>query len=203
MIMVTRSVCGSEQLTDQQKTELGEKNPTSSNNPLYDSQESGDEIDTSIPAFAPLPAAKAKAKTILAVPPKKRKRLPSLEFGSDDDDKSYPSQNEIGGKQDDVSDITFQNSPVRPSRTILKPAKRASAQRSGQKNVSSAPPRMMRISPDHNESNNGFDSWNNVTSPIRSGQAGGGDGDESNYSGPGRSGPSSVLFCVPKLQQGC
>lgn len=194
MTMVTRSVRGSERLSDQQKPELGEKNPASSNSPLYDSQESGDETDTSIPAFAPLHAAKAKAKAIPAVPLKKRKRLPSLEFGSDDDDESDSSQNEIGGEQDDVSDITFQNSPMRPSRKILKPAKRASAQRSGQNNASSAPPKMVTKNPGHNELNNGFDSWNNVTSPIRHGQAEGGDGDGSNYSGPGRSALSYCLY---------
>ncbi|KAH8766760.1 hypothetical protein F5883DRAFT_77946 [Diaporthe sp. PMI_573] len=180
--------------------EPGQKNSVSGYNSLEDSEDSDSSSDTSIPAVQVIPKATNKPTTKATFAPlrAKRKRQPSMEFGGDDDDdEPDSSQSENGGERDDFSDITFQNSPVRPSGKVPKASKRAPAQRP----ASSAPPKSMKNRLGQNELNHDFGTWNEATSPIPHGQAQGGDGDESIYSGPGRSGLVEISPFFPLAQQ--
>jgi hypothetical protein len=196
-------------LADQHKTEPGQKTSVSGYNSLEgseDSEDSDSSSDTSIPAVQVIPKATNKPTTKATFAPlrAKRKRQPSMEFGGDDDDdddddddEPDSSQSENGGERDDFSEITFQNSPVRPSGKVPKASKRAPAQRP----ASSAPPKSMKNRLGQNELNHGFGTWSEATSPIPHGQAQGGDGDESIYSGPGRSGLVEISPFFPLAQQ--
>jgi len=193
-------------LADQHKAGPGQKNSVSGYNSLEDSEDSEDSdssSDTSIPAVQVIPKATNKPTTKATFAPlrAKRKRQPSMEFGGDDDDddddEPDSSQSENGGERDDFSDITFQNSPARPSGKVPKASKRAPAQRP----ASSAPPKTMKNRLGQNELNHGFGTWSEATSPTPHGQAQGGDGDESIYSGPGRSGLIEISPFFPLAQQ--
>lgn len=163
-----------QRLAGQQQAEVSNNDAAAINRSNDDTQESGDETDTSIPAFAPQPTSKAT----FDAPMKKRKRV-MVTFDSDLEDPDF-SQNDNGDGQDENSDISFRGSQERPSKGISKAFKGASAQRSGRNTVSSASP---------TKPSNAVESRNQANSSSRKtdDQAGGGDEEESTCSGPGTS----------------
>lgn len=186
--MATRSLLCTlyERLTDQQKAEAGNDNSPASSRTFDDSQESSEETDTSIPAIAPQATNKAKLTPRL----EKRKRMPGI-FDGDDEEPEF-SQNENEDDQDDTSDVSFPGSQESPSGRALKASKRPSTQESGRNNVSSALPTKTKNHSRRKEVDHVFETQNRATSSSRKtdSQAEGGDEDEDEEigSGPGRSG---------------
>lgn len=164
-------------------------NPPAHNRSIDDTQESGDDTETSIPAFAP----RGTTKATRTAPVKKRKM--DCRIFSDDDEELDFSQSKNKDEQDDISDLPFPGSQERPSEGISKAFRGASAQRSGRNTMSSASP---------TETRNAIDSRNKAISSSRKtgGQAEGGDEEEGTYSGPGRS-DSQTLILSARLHTLC
>lgn len=149
-------------LSGHEKAAAGQKSSNSSNDSLDDSDESSDGSNTSIPAV-PRITEEATTNATFAPLRVKRQRHASMESQEGDhqvDGGPNSSQSENEGEQDDFSDFTFQDSPMRPSRKIPKTSKRTPAQTP----ASSAPP---------GRTKNGLDQH----------------GDDSMYSGPASQGP--------------
>ncbi|KAG8163222.1 hypothetical protein KVR01_006519 [Diaporthe batatas] len=134
-----------------------QRDSTLVNNFLNEADDSSDQ--SSIPAVMPKITKEATTKARFALHSTKRKRRASLESGSGDrqTDDGPQSVNEV--EEDNFSDFTFQDSPIRSSQRALKKFKRTRAQKAAQRPASSAPPERMK---------NGLDQ----------------DGDESMHSGP-------------------
>lgn len=157
-------------LSGHEKAAAGQKSSNSSNDSLDDSDESSDGSNTSIPAV-PRITEEATTNATFAPLRVKRQRHASMESQEGDhqvDGGPNSSQSENEGEQDDFSDFTFQDSPMRPSRKIPKTSKRTPAQTP----ASSAPP---------GRTKNGLDQH----------------GDDSMYSGPGTPSPVDPSLCLP------
>ncbi|KAG6368065.1 hypothetical protein INS49_002265 [Diaporthe citri] len=165
--------------------EAGNDNSPASSRSIDDTEESGDETDTSIPAIAPQATNKAKFTPRF----KKRKRISGI-FDSGDEEPEF-SQNENKDEQDDTSDVSFPGSQEGPSGRALKAFRRPSTQRSGQNNVSSALATKTKNRSRPKEVDNVFKTRTRATSTSgkTDSQAEGGDEDEDIGSAPASQAP--------------
>ncbi|KAI7773831.1 hypothetical protein LA080_009823 [Diaporthe eres] len=170
-------------IAGQQQAEAGNENTTGASNRCIDnSQESGDETDSSIPAIAP--QATNKAKSTLGS--KKRKRVPGM-FDSDDEEPDF-SQNENKDEEDYTSDVSFPGSQEGPSGRALKAFR---TQKPGRNTASFNSPTETKTHTRRKKVGDVFETRNRATSSSRKtdSQTEGGDEDEDIGSAPASQAP--------------